>query len=417
MWLSLILMLTLMRLGLALNYTSGEIVVCENIVFLLKYYENKEMSIKDSSIYEMCEFQGMLKDYCLFIKNNYLFYIGQSIQERVDLKQICPKIILQINERENFNNQYHIDAKSLPDCVAPQPRVLHGGEAAIHFSSPFFVHLGIGCSGVLIEPQLAMTARHCVEKTNSNYWSIYGNIDDNQKITSAESRKIRNYIYSPDLSPEQFDIAIVLLDKPFVLEKGKVETVQLPSTLSVEPLSQWYSCQMIGSGITNINGKCVRSEIKRYLTGKLMKPECCNTVLNFHDLPLHHFPFGTLCFLHPTNSPCSGDSGASYVCKSSISGSDEPVAVAVHKGGKTCCDPDFNIATDMLPKVITPINGRRLRWIEFVRCFFKITGALPFSVHSLPRTFTNEKIEPQLESDGYVKCAFVWTQTSFPRTL
>ncbi|KAE9545861.1 hypothetical protein FO519_010927, partial [Halicephalobus sp. NKZ332] len=88
---------------------------------------------------------------------------------------------------------------------------------------------------------MIITTAHCVDTAKPNGWSVFAGVTGDQQITNGVERKVKSFTIHPGylnnglcINPA-FDLALILVETPFVIEEGKIQGVQFPTLGLFEP--------------------------------------------------------------------------------------------------------------------------------------------------------------------------------------
>ncbi|XP_072746689.1 serine protease ndl [Anoplolepis gracilipes] len=198
--------------------------------------------------------------------------------------------------------------------VGSQSRVV-GGRASHPRAWPFLVAIykdgNFHCGGVILNEIHVLTVTHCMEGYEKHYYEIQAGMLRRFSFSPmTQLRKARFVILHPDYESKnmQNDIALVMLDKPFLFNRW-VRQVCLPSPninpewkMEPSPLSM---CVALGWGALKENG--LNSDYLREVEVPIL-PEC------------KHLPDqnnSTICAGYPEGGQdtCQGDSGGPLMCR------------------------------------------------------------------------------------------------------
>ncbi|KAK9505602.1 hypothetical protein O3M35_009614 [Rhynocoris fuscipes] len=216
------------------------------------------------------------------------------------------------------------------------------------------------CGGVILTPNVALTAAHCVHKFQSFYYEVSAGMLRRYSFSPQEQiRKVIKIVVHEGYNQIDFrnDIALLEVDKHFVYNRW-VLPICLPGTISVP--RPGTKCTAVGWGATYENG---------------LDPDH----LHFVEIPIQKSckyrsdrAGGDICagYLEGGKDTCQGDSGGPLLCK--VDNTDHWYLAGIVSHGKGCAR--FNE-----PGVYTRV-ALYLEWIQFNLENLRVVGLSPLNL-------------------------------------
>ncbi|XP_039752976.1 kallikrein 1-related peptidase b3-like isoform X2 [Pararge aegeria] len=197
------------------------------------------------------------------------------------------------------------------------------------------------CGTVILSPQIAITAAHCVEHDPEEY-SIYLNNYCNRDNETAPHTQVLEVIKHPSYNQitRAHDIAVLRLELDLDDTTWLDDTVLPNSSFGISE-----DCTIYGYGYRDLKKK----EISQTLLAanvKIVSLYECNKALGQYVAP--KYDSGMLCALGNRVDACEGDSGGPLICSGKIEG--------LSSYGVSCGIPG-------LPGVYTSIRAN-LHWLR-----------------------------------------------------
>lgn len=175
------------------------------------------------------------------------------------------------------------------------------GEAAVRLTWRRGGHSG-ECSGVLIDPKTVLTAAHCVRSSRGKAYRVKSVRIGNPRgrTTRVKVAAVRVHPkYDPKRPERGHDLAVLRLKKAV---KGHRPIPM--ATAEQDPTSQGERLTITGFGVTQKNGRMVKSRKLRMTSQEYLSPFHC------FSGPVHQMAQTRMCAASPDSGVCPGDSGA-----------------------------------------------------------------------------------------------------------
>ncbi|XP_034101154.2 transmembrane protease serine 9-like [Drosophila albomicans] len=276
-----------------------------------------------------------------------LYYSSGSSNTAIGMKQFVALLVLAVASAS---------ANTIAWPGFPEGRIINGQEATSG-EAPFIVSLQSTsgshyCAGSLIQPDLVLTAAHCM--TYTNFQVVAGAHSRTDKTTTqirqaSSSRQVIHEKYGGGVGP--YDIGLVFLSEPFDLTarnrdgSSPVSTIQLPS----KTFSANSDGVLFGWGRDNSGS--LPDKLQKLDVNIIGYSDCAKALPSGNklaDTNVCTFTSGL------TDGACNGDSGGPLVNRQS---NGEYQQIGVVSWGYTPC------ASTKYPSVYTSV-GSYSDWIE-----------------------------------------------------
>ena len=262
-----------------------------------------------------------------------------------------------------------------PTLVSETPPVVEskvvGGEPAEATRYPWYVSLVTGdsrnfhsCGGMLISPNLVLTAAHCLAVGPE--YALVGRY--NQTNDDYQRIEIEMFYPNPSFNVEErtFDQAIIKLASP-VTDVTPL-SVNLDPTI---PSPETTDMKIVGLGRLEYQG--ARPDLLQVADMAFISNEDC--AKDYRDLPGEEITDDMICIDDRDSSQCSGDSGGPYLIPGD--GPDTDLVVGIVSWGVDCGDRKY------------PNVGSRTSAGEFIREAICALEDSPLDEWDCPQGFNN----------------------------
>uniref|UniRef100_A0A182INY7 Uncharacterized protein n=1 Tax=Anopheles atroparvus TaxID=41427 RepID=A0A182INY7_ANOAO len=226
-----------------------------------------------------------------------------------------------------------IAGQHFADCIKIDPEVDVGGDAGEN-DFPFMVQLQRywavsylhECGGSLVTPSWVLTAAHC--NTNQPKLQVLaGTVRRNDRTNGQQRAVVRfvaheRYVLDGEIGP--YDIALALVEEPFLVDGVSVATIELPRVSVWRESDEPMVMAVLGYG--KIDESDTMPEVLQTVTVHLRPSADCGK---------DPVPVGTFCVGSPGSTACQGDSGGPVVGWSADDFTPRLIGV-VSFGSRTC---------------------------------------------------------------------------------
>jgi len=313
------------------------------------------------SIVLVCESEAAAARWSRFFSNTLATEVPEEARKPLIYKDIC-----STDDFPTFNKNtpfvYNGKSVGLP-FDGPTPLIVNGGDAKIaEFPHQFALLIEQNnrffqiCGGSLIGKNIALTAAHCVDDKDKNYYIAMGVSDlatasENDDLQIIQVKKISSH--EDYVSVINFDIAVMEL----VADMKMTRTVQTIDRQrgSVDTTESWWfnyfnKCYVSGWGDDGTDNNVFQLQSAEF---KILSNDKCQT--QWRDRSgSDYITDGNVCVSDRNSSPCFGDSGGPLTCKSIFGGKAKLVGVVSWGSGE--CSPG-------VPTVFTRASAYR-KWVN-----------------------------------------------------
>jgi len=210
-------------------------------------------------------------------------------------------------------------------CGVPSPGVdfssrIIGGQQTVPNIAPWQLavytdsgaQFNLHCGGVVIGPQWAVTAAHCVTPRSGQLLVIAGLYNRTDTFTGTQIRLFnqQDITYHPDFNADTLenDIALIYFPVALDLSTPRVRRICLPPTSSTSYVEN-PNCYITGWGRTSFIGP-LSNELRRISTD-VIHPLHCELRIDRFPLPSETCTYDEVS---RTGTPCEGDMGGPLAC-------------------------------------------------------------------------------------------------------
>lgn len=231
----------------------------------------------------------------------------------------------------------------------------HAGLGEFPWTVAIFKDNYITCAGSLIQPNVVLTAGHCIKdvkketlKIKAGLWDL--NVKNDQYL--VQERNVLQIIPHPEYSNDnkqiKNDIALIVLEKPIELENH----ISLACLAKKDHNEKSKQCYAAGWGKESKEGKAA-TVLKKMLLPTLTKEDCEKKLKE--KTPTVQLSDKTLCAGGDKASTCMGDGGAALVCQMEPAVENRYVQSGITSWGVGCVNE--------LPGIYTKVAAYR-DWID-----------------------------------------------------
>ena len=235
----------------------------------------------------------------------------------------------------------------------PDPK--HAGLGEFPWTVAIFKSNVITCAGSLIQPNVVLTAAHCVKDVKKEDLKIKAglwNVNTKNQQYPSEERAVSQIVSHPEFVNDgkqiKNDIALIVLEKPFDL----ADHIGLACVAKKDHVEKSKVCYAAGWGKESQDGKAA-TVLKKMLLPTVTKEDCEKKLKT--KTPNFTVPDNAICAGGDKASTCIGDGGAALTCQVEPPTENRYVQSGITSSGAGCVNE--------IPGVYTKVAAYR-DWID-----------------------------------------------------